>query len=75
VSASIDVVLSGQPDDFSVSVTDPGSGPDPALTTNGLGTQLIDALVRQINVTIEKQSLATSYAVTEKVTNPTPTPH
>jgi two-component system, sensor histidine kinase PdtaS len=51
---AIHVALSGQPDDFSVSVADPGSGPDPAQTTNGLGTQLIDALAGQINATIVK---------------------
>lgn len=71
----VHVALSGQADDFSVSVSDPGSGPDPERTTNGLGTQLIDALAGQINATIAKQSSATSYTVTVKVTNSTPNPH
>jgi two-component sensor histidine kinase len=72
---AVHVVLSGQTDDFSVSVSDQGSGPDPAKTNSGLGTQLIDALAGQINATIAKQSSATSYTVTVKVGNPTPNPH
>jgi two-component sensor histidine kinase len=40
--------------DFSVSVSDPGSGPDPSRTTLGLGTKLVDALTQQIKATITK---------------------
>ena len=61
---TVHVVVSSQPDDFSVSVSDPGCGPDPAQTTFGLGTRLVDALTRQINATITKQSLVGSYTVT-----------
>jgi two-component sensor histidine kinase len=63
----IRVVVSCQPDDFSVSVSDPGSGPDPTQTTSGLGTRLVDALARQINATIAKESVAGSYTVTVTV--------
>jgi two-component sensor histidine kinase len=57
------------PDDFSVSVSDQGSGPEPTKTTPGLGTRLVDALVLQLNATIAKQSLATGYSVTVTVPN------
>jgi two-component sensor histidine kinase len=63
----IHVRVTSRPDDFSVSVSDPGCGPDPTQTAAGLGTRLVDALVRQINATIEKQSLAESYTVTVTV--------
>ena len=36
------VVVSSRPDDFSVSVSEPGTGPDATQTTFGLGTQLVD---------------------------------
>jgi two-component sensor histidine kinase len=58
------VVVSIHPDNFSVSVSDPGRGPDPAQTTFGLGTRLVNALTRQINATITKQSSGASYTVT-----------
>jgi two-component sensor histidine kinase len=61
---TIHVMVSSNPDDFSVSVSDPGAGPDPAQTTFGLGTRLVDALTRQINATITKRKLAASYTVT-----------
>jgi two-component sensor histidine kinase len=60
----IHVTVRSHPDKFSVSVSDPGIGPDPAQTTSGLGTRLIDALVRQINGTITKQSVDARYTVT-----------
>jgi two-component sensor histidine kinase len=64
---SVDVVVSSHPDEFSVSVSDPGSGPDAAQTTFGLGTQLVDALTRQIQATVTKQKLAAGYTVTVTV--------
>ncbi|HYK78400.1 MAG TPA: sensor histidine kinase [Micropepsaceae bacterium] len=65
-SRTLNVVVSSQPDDFSVSVSDPGAGPDPARTA-GLGTRLIGSLVGQINATIARQSLAGRYTVTVTV--------
>jgi two-component sensor histidine kinase len=64
---AVHVVVSSRSDDFSVSVSDPGVGPDPAQTTFGLGTRLVDALTRQINATITKQNLVGSYTVTVTV--------
>jgi two-component sensor histidine kinase len=64
---AVRIVVSSRSDDFSVSVCDPGGGPDPAKTTFGLGTRLVDALTRQINATITKQSLVGSYTVTVTV--------
>jgi two-component sensor histidine kinase len=61
---AVHVVVSIHPDNFSVSVSDPGRGPDPAQTTFGLGTRLVNALTRQINATITKQSSGASYTVT-----------
>jgi len=61
---AVHVVVSNRPDDFSVSVSDSGGGPDPAQTSFGLGTRLVEALTRQINGTITKQSLVGSYTVT-----------
>ena len=66
---AIRVVVSSHPNDFSVSVSDPGSGPDPSRTTLGLGTKLVDALTHQIKATITKQSLITGYTVTVTVPN------
>lgn len=64
---TIHVVISSHPDCFSVSVSDPGGGPDPAQTTFGLGTRLVEALTRQINATITKRNLVASYVVTVTV--------
>jgi two-component sensor histidine kinase len=66
---AIHVTVRSHPDEFSVSVSDPGSGPDPAQTTSGLGTRLVDALAGQINGTIAKQSVDGRYTVT--ITVPT----
>jgi two-component sensor histidine kinase len=61
---AVRVLVRGDSNAFSVSVSDPGVGPDPAQTTFGLGTRLIEALTRQINATIARQSLVGSYTVT-----------
>jgi two-component sensor histidine kinase len=71
---AIRVVVNSHPNDFSVSVSDPGSGPDPSRTTLGLGTKLVDALTRQIKATITKQSLAANYTVTVTVPHSSPPP-
>jgi two-component sensor histidine kinase len=64
------VLVTSCRDDFSVSVSDKGGGPDPAQTATGLGTRLVDALVRQLNGTIAKELLATGYTVTVTVPHP-----
>ena len=61
---AVRVLVRSDSNTFSVSVSDPGVGPDPAQTTFGLGTRLIEALTRQINATIARQSLVGSYTVT-----------
>jgi two-component sensor histidine kinase len=61
------VTVRSDAEEFSVSVSDPGSGPDRAQTVAGLGTRLVDGLVRQINATITKQNLAAGYTVTVTV--------
>jgi two-component sensor histidine kinase len=52
-----------------LSVSDQGGGPDPTQNTTGLGTQLVEALVRQLNGTIARQKLASGYTVTVTVPN------
>jgi two-component sensor histidine kinase len=71
---AIRVVVNSHPNDFSVSVSDPGSGPDASRTTLGLGTKLVDALTQQIKATITKQSLAANYTVTVTVPHSSPPP-
>jgi two-component sensor histidine kinase len=66
---TIHVVVGSNPEDFSVSVSDPGSGPDPAQTVFGLGTRLVDTLTRQIRARTTKQRSAASYTVTVTVPN------
>lgn len=63
----IHVQVSDHPDGFSVSVSDPGCGPDAARTATGLGARLVGTLVRQINATIAKHISAASYCVTVTV--------
>jgi len=64
---TVHVAVSSDAEDFSVSVSDPGGGPDPAQTNFGLGTRLIEALTRQINATITKRSSVGNYTVTVTV--------
>jgi two-component sensor histidine kinase len=66
-SRTVHVAVSNNAEEFSVSVSDPGGGPDPAQTNSGLGTRLVDALTRQINATIAKRSLFANYTVTVTV--------
>ena len=61
---AIHVVVSSRPDDFSVSVSNPGIGPDPEHLTTGLGTRLIEILTRQLEATLAKQSSRSGYTVT-----------
>jgi two-component sensor histidine kinase len=64
---AVRIAISDHPEGFSVSVSDPGPGPDPTHSEAGLGTRLVDALVRQINTTIAKGILAAGYTVTVTV--------
>jgi two-component sensor histidine kinase len=66
---AIHVAVCSHSNNFSVSVSDPGSGPDPAQTTSGLGTRLVDALTQQIKATIKKQNSAAGYTVVVTVPN------
>ena len=66
-SGAVHVAIGSHPDSFSVSVSDPGRGPDPTRSEAGLGTRLVDALVRQINATLAKRTLAAGYTVTVTV--------
>jgi two-component sensor histidine kinase len=61
---TLHVIISSRPEDFSVSVSDPGTGPDPAQAKSGLGTRLVKALTQQIRATITTQRSDASYAVT-----------
>jgi two-component sensor histidine kinase len=67
---AIHVVVSSHQNEFSVSVSDTGDGPDPAQTTSGLGTRLVNALAGQINATIRKQGLVANYIITVTVPHP-----
>ncbi len=71
---TVHVAVSSHPDNFSVSVSDLGGGPDPAKTIFGLGTRLVDALTRQINATITRQKLVATYTVTVTVPHHPPEP-
>ena len=71
----VHVVLKNAPDNFSVSVSDPGDGPDDATQTSGLGTQIIEAFARQIDATVAKERLPAGYAVTITVPRVEPVPN
>ena len=64
--AGIRVVLRRHPDNFTIAVSDPGDGPtaSAAKTEAGLGTRIVEALVRQINATVAKERVTTGYSVT-----------
>ena len=57
------IVLKNSTENFSVTVLDPGDGPDVEQTT-GLGARIVEALARQIDAAVTKGRLATGYAVT-----------
>ena len=67
---SVHVVLTRTPDDFTISVSDSGDGPDTAQTTAGLGTRIVETLARQINATVAKGRVAAGYTVTVTVPHP-----
>ena len=63
---SIHVRLKSYPDNFSISVSDPGDGPAGGQTGR-LGTRIIETLARQINAEISKERSAAGYRVTVTV--------
>lgn len=52
---------------FSVRVSDPGNGPDPAGATRGLGSQLVESLGVQIRAILTREILRGRYVVTISV--------
>ncbi len=68
-------MLKNHADNFSISISDPGTGPAPLqlaagdLGTRhaGLGTQIVETLARQINATLAKKTSANGYEVTVTV--------
>lgn len=72
---SLHIVLKKHADNFSISISDPGTGPAPAAqAANGLGTrhvgfgtQIVETLARQIGATVGKESSANGYEVTVRV--------
>jgi two-component sensor histidine kinase len=70
----VHIVLEDHADHFSISVSDPGDGPQVAQTPDslgirhaGLGTRIVETLARQINATLAKELLAPGYKVTVTV--------
>ena len=61
---NVRVWLKAHTDAFSISVSDQGEGPCAEQTHAGLGSQIIEALARQINATIKKEHMAPGYRVT-----------
>jgi two-component sensor histidine kinase len=59
----VHIMLKNSTENFSVTVLDPGDGPDVEQTT-GLGARIVEALARQIVAAVTKGRLATGYAVT-----------
>lgn len=65
---SVHVLLKSHPEMFSISVSDPGSGPViDTQSTAGLGTRIVEALARQINAVVTRERLAPGYKVTVAV--------
>lgn len=61
---AVQVLLSAQSDDFSISVSDPGTGPAAGDSVAGLGTRIVETLARQINAAITRERLDEGYRVT-----------
>jgi len=73
-SGSVHIVLTDHADHFSISISDPGDGPQVAQTPAslgirhaGLGTRIVETLASQINATLAKELLAPGYKVTVTV--------
>ena len=70
-SGRVNIALEDHADKFSISVSDPGTGPAATETPDGLGTRhaglgtrIVETLAQQIHATIEKGRSATGYQVT-----------
>ena len=68
-SGTVQVLLTTNRDAFSVSVSDPGDGPDAAQTHVGLGTRIVETLASQINAAVAKERGPSGYRVTVTVPN------
>jgi two-component sensor histidine kinase len=66
-AGSVHVVLKTHPDNFSISVSDPGDGPAAGQSNAGLGTRIVETLARQVHATIAKECVAAGYKVTVTV--------
>jgi two-component sensor histidine kinase len=58
----VHIALESHPDNFSISVCDPGDGPSGSHTA-GLGTRLVESLARQIGATLTKGRAPAGYTV------------
>ena len=63
-SGTLHILLKCHPDTFTISVSDPGDGPDTAESSAGLGTRIVDTLARQIDATVAKERLSKGFKVT-----------
>ena len=68
----IRIAVSSAADRFSVSVSDPGSGPELKQSQTGLGTRLMDAFVQQISATMTRERTGSRYTVTVTVPHNSP---
>jgi two-component sensor histidine kinase len=68
----IRIAVSSATDRFSVSVSDPGSGPELKQSQTGLGTRLMDAFVQQISATMTRERTGSRYTVTVTVPHNSP---
>jgi two-component sensor histidine kinase len=67
----VHIALKNQPDAFSISVSDAGSGFSPVETNgtqqSGFGTLIVEALARQVNATVARERSPAGYTVTLRV--------
>jgi two-component sensor histidine kinase len=66
-SGNLHILLKRHPETFTISVSDPGSGPAAAQSADGLGTRIVETLARQINAAVAKERLSNGYKVTVTV--------
>lgn len=68
------VAVGSDPDGFSVSVSDRGSGPGLTETSSGLGTRLVESLAGQLKATLRREISEGRYTVTISVPHPSSNP-
>src|SRR6185437_7371086 len=66
-SGVLHILLKRHPETFTISVSDPGSGPAATQSADGLGTRIVETLARQINAAVAKERLSNGYKVTVTV--------